>query len=258
MRQQFMRDEPGWLGQDLTVFPRVGSTNQVLRERLSQENVPLGATVIALEQTAGRGRLGRVWTSLKGQGLYVSVVLYPPSLPQGGILSLLAGVALTDAVRDLTKMDAGLKWPNDGIIHGKKYAGILVEAGRLAIPWAIFGLGINVNGQAPEEFSHAITLAQAGADSLTLEALWQKLSHYLEARYERWLVDGHESILSAWRRYSVTLGHEVVAQGLSGTVTGVAEDIDEQGRLLIRHASRLIPISSGELSVRAANGSYTP
>ncbi|WP_020374361.1 biotin--[acetyl-CoA-carboxylase] ligase [Sulfobacillus thermosulfidooxidans] len=256
--ERFRRDEPGWLGQDLRVFPTVGSTNHVLRKRLKEENVPPGATIIAMEQSQGRGRLGRSWWSPPGQGLYVSTLLYPPKLQHAGILSLLAAVALTDAVRRITGLTAGIKWPNDGIIQGKKYAGILVEAGTSPISWAIVGIGINVTGQVPGEIAHAITLEQAGAKKLTLELLWQALAHDLEARYESWLVEGNAGIIEAWRAYSVTLGQIVLAQGPFGQFTGTAEDVDEEGRLLIRHGSSLIPVSSGEVSVRAPDGSYAP
>ncbi|WP_139061554.1 biotin--[acetyl-CoA-carboxylase] ligase [Sulfobacillus thermosulfidooxidans] len=258
MDEKFTRDEPGWLGQDLRVFPTVGSTNQVLRERLKEENVPPGATIIALEQTQGRGRLGRSWWSPPGRGLYVSTLVYPPRLQHAGILSLLAAVALTDTVRRVTGFAAGIKWPNDGMIQGKKYAGILVEAGTAPISWAIIGMGINVTGQVPEEIAHAITLEQAGAENLTLESLWQALAHDLETRYESWLIEGNAVIIDAWRNYSVTLGQIVLAQGPFGQITGRAEDVDEEGRLLIRHGSSLIPVSSGEVSVRAPDGSYTP
>ncbi|MCL4494334.1 MAG: biotin--[acetyl-CoA-carboxylase] ligase [Firmicutes bacterium] len=257
MNEEFIREEQGWIGQDITVLETVGSTNQLLRERLTRENVPPGAAILAFEQTQGRGRSGRNWLSPRGQGLYASVVLYPPRIQHGGILSLLAAVALTDAIREVTGLSAGLKWPNDGILDGKKYSGILVEAGTTPILWAIVGMGINVRGRfGADQFPHAITLEEAGAKNMSLESLWQSIAHHLEARYERWLVEGNLSVIEAWRSYTVTLGKTVVAQGSLGTVTGMAEDVDEQGRLLIRQASGLIPVSSGEVSIRASDGSY--
>ncbi|MCL4318755.1 MAG: biotin--[acetyl-CoA-carboxylase] ligase [Firmicutes bacterium] len=257
MNYGFMREEQGWIGQDITVLDTVGSTSELLRKRLTEENVPSGAAVLALEQTRGRGRSGRNWLSSKGQGLYASILLYPPRIQHGGVLSLLAAVALSDAVREVTGLAVGLKWPNDGVLHQRKYAGILVEAGIAPLLWAIVGMGINVYGRIDEsQYPHAITLEEAGAENVRLESLWQSLAHHLEVRYERWLLEGNPSVIEAWRNYALTLGKSVVVQGPSETITGMAENIDEQGRLLVRQGSLVIPVSSGEVSVRASDGSY--
>lgn len=247
-----------WLGKDLTRLDSVGSTNQVLRERMRQEEVPAGAAVMAGRQTAGRGRMGRAWWSPPDQGLYVSVLLYPPPLRQGGILSLLAGVALTDAVRTLTGLSPGLKWPNDAVMRGKKYAGILVEGGTDPRPWAIVGMGINVRGTVPGEFPQATTISQQAGREIDREELWETLAPALETWYERWESEGNAPVAEAWRRASVTLGQEVEAWAASGRITGIAEDIAEDGALLIRQGSRCIPVISGEVSLRLANGDYAP
>ena len=257
MDHRFIREEQGWIGQDLTVLETVGSTNELLRERLMKENVPPGAAVLALEQTRGRGRSGRSWLSRKGQGLYASVLLYPPRIQHGGILSLLAAVALSEAVSEVTHLAVGLKWPNDGVVDHKKYAGILVEAGIAPILWAIVGMGINVYGRIDKtQYPQAITLEEAGAKEVKLEDLWQSIARHLEASYERWLVEDNRFIIERWRTYALTLGKNVVVEGPSGTITGMAEDIDEQGRLLIRQGSLVIPVSSGEVSIRSSDGSY--
>ncbi|PSR37835.1 MAG: biotin--[acetyl-CoA-carboxylase] ligase [Sulfobacillus thermosulfidooxidans] len=250
--------EPRWLGADLTQLARVGSTNQVLRERMRRQHVPEGAVVLAREQTAGRGRLGRVWWSPPNQGLYVSVLLYPPRTRQGGILSLLAGVALTDAVEQATGMTPGLKWPNDAVMGGKKYAGILVEGGTEPQPWAIVGMGINVLGTVPEDFPHATTLSQELGKDVDIEGLWRHLAKALEQRYEQWLEDGNAPIIAQWKTVSVTLGYAVEVRTPSGLITGIAEDVSDDGTLWIRQGSDRVPVMSGEVSLRLANGAYAP
>ncbi len=257
MASDFRKPDTRWLGQDLTVMESVGSTNQVLRERLKQGHLAPGSTVIAREQTAGRGRLGRVWQSPAGQGLYTSVLVYPPPARYGGILSLLAGVALSDAVRRVCGVPCGLKWPNDGVIGGKKYAGILVEAGSHPEIWAVIGMGVNVRGTVPEEMAAATTLARAAGQEVDPAVLWLELAKALETRYEQWVSTGDHPVAEAWRAVTTTVGQMVVVSGPGGGFTGKAVDIDDSGALLVEGPAGVVPVSSGEVSVRLTNGDYT-
>ncbi len=247
------------MGRNLEYFPSIASTNQYLKARLAQENVPLGATVVADEQTEGRGRLGRPWWSPPIDGLYTSFLVYP-GRQLSGILSLLVGVALSDAIRRETGLDPRLKWPNDVLVSQKKCAGILVEAGHTSQPWAVIGIGVNVLGTMPDAFGNAITLATAAQGAVDRVQLYAHMAECLEIWYESWLTEGSPPILAAWRERSLTLNQAVQVQE-SGHVlfTGRARDIASDGALLVEvEGQRLRRVEAGEVSIRFDNGSYTP
>jgi BirA family biotin operon repressor/biotin-[acetyl-CoA-carboxylase] ligase len=237
----------------------VGSTNQYLKDRLQQENVPLGAAVIADEQTAGRGRLGRAWWSPPGDGLYTSFLVYPEQY-LSGLLSLLAGVALVEAIHTVTGLEASLKWPNDVLVMHKKCAGILVEAGAAPRPWAVIGLGVNVAGDIPDTLSHATSLARASGQPLSRPRLWAMLAQRLENWYETWLTAGAPAVLQGWRDHTATLDQSVeVIEADRIVFRGTARDIDEDGALLVETDGAILRrVQSGEVSIRFDGGRYHP
>lgn len=143
------------------------STNMEARV-LAERGAPEGTVVLADEQTAGRGRQGRPWLSPAGGGVYMSVVLRPKCDPQAvPVLTLMAAVAVTQAVRRLAGVPAVAKWPNDILVYGCKMSGVLIEAGLVAdvLDYAVAGIGINVNTDTsilpPEISGIAISLNQA-------------------------------------------------------------------------------------------------
>ncbi|HZD71770.1 MAG TPA: biotin--[acetyl-CoA-carboxylase] ligase, partial [Actinomycetes bacterium] len=143
-------------------------TTMARAAELARAGAPDGATVVAEEQTAGRGRLGRAWVAPRGTSLLVSVVLRPP-LPsaQAWLVASLAGVALADAARDVmaragSHATVGLKWPNDLLLDGRKAAGMLAEAGAGGgrPPWVVLGMGVNVCQAVtdfPDELADRVT-----------------------------------------------------------------------------------------------------
>src|SRR6516164_975719 len=141
-------------------FFKTDSTNRVAME-LGFAGEPEGAVVMAEEQTAGRGRAGRMWHSEKGTGLYVSILLRPRLAPaQASLLTILAGISAQAAVQGLTGLVPELKWPNDLLLNGKKLGGILTEmhAEPSAVRFVIVGIGINVNQEKfPAEISGTAT-----------------------------------------------------------------------------------------------------
>lgn len=215
---------PGGLWTSLTVVAETGSTNADLLACPAE-----GAVLVAESQTAGRGRLGRSWVSPPRAALTFSVLLRPRiPVSRLGWLPLLAGIAVATAVRDV---GADLKWPNDVLVGGRKLAGILAErspAGDVAI-----GIGINVSMSAAElpppspgalpATSLAIEGAAVGREALLIGVLTE-----FERRYGTVPVD-------EYRRLCATLGRQVRVE-LPGdrTLTGVAEDVDDDGRLLVR------------------------
>lgn len=248
-----------WLGYPTTILDQVDSTNSWLKERWQSGVERNGAAVWADTQTNGRGRLGRSWESPPGSNIYTSVLLEPPKDRLAGVLSLAAGVAVAQAVRRLTGLDARIKWPNDAVIAGRKFCGILVQAGTEPTPWAIVGIGINVTGKVGESFPHAISLEAAGAGSVVREDLWLALIRELEMAYDTWLARGDGWAVHAWEAVNATLGQEVRVER-PGQVPwiGWAERIDPDGGLWVVGPRGRVKVVAGEVSLRLADGRYAP
>lgn len=244
-------------------MPSTGSTNADLMARASGGDAEgvvglEGAVLVAEQQTAGRGRMGRSWVSVPGASLTFSVLLRPVSVPAArrGWLPLLTGVAVASAVRSVAGVDAVLKWPNDVVVGERKLAGILAEQspGGSAV---VIGIGLNV--ATPAE---ALPVSPAGlpATSLLVEGatvsredvLLGILGH-LERWYAAFRADPdpvRTGLLAAYRELSATLGRTVrVELPASRVLTGIARDIDTDGRLLIADDScgSLTPVSAGDV-----------
>ncbi len=249
-----------WLGHPTTVLAEVDSTNRWLKEEWAQRGKNHGVAVWADAQTQGRGRLGRTWLSPPGTNIYTSILVEPPKHRLTGIISIVAGIALIKAVRQITGMDARIKWPNDAVIHGRKFGGILVEAGTVPSPWAICGLGINVNSETDQEFHHATSLRQAHDALIIREDLWVALMTALESVYDQWLDAGDEWAAQEWTRVSATLGQEVLVKRPGGTSwTGLAERLDSDGGLwVVPLGGQRQKIIAGEVSLRLKDGRYAP
>jgi len=239
----------GGLWRDIQVVESTGSTNADLLARALAGEAE-GAVLVAEEQHAGRGRMGRTWTSPPRAALTFSVLLKPAvPLARRGWLPLLAGVAVATAVTQVTGVRTGLKWPNDLLTADAKLAGILAEAAGDAV---VVGIGLNVSTE-PAELSHllaptrpgalpATSLRAAGATALDRASLLLAILGELEHWYRAWQRAGGDPDRSGLRaeytRLSATIGRTVRAelpggQALSGPVAGV----DSDGRLLVRVSS---------------------
>lgn len=242
------------LGQVVHYFPQIGSTNDMARQ-LAQQGADEGTLVVAEEQTEGRGRRGREWLSPPGTGIFASLVLRPKLLPaQAPILTLTAALAGAEAIRELTDLPAGIKWPNDLLINGRKVAGILTEMSAEidTIFHVIIGIGINVNTNSfPAELKNmATSLAAEKGQPVSRCRLLQLFLQRLEVWYDSLLV-GREQVLDRWRELSVTLGRQVTILSPNFTVQGQALDIDQEGALLLETADKeQVRILSGDVSLR--------
>jgi BirA family biotin operon repressor/biotin-[acetyl-CoA-carboxylase] ligase len=256
----------GGLWTALDVVESTGSTNADLLARAVAQPGAGGAggagragegeVLVAEEQTAGRGRLGRTWTSVPGAALTFSVLLRPAPVPQPrrGWLALLAGVAVASAVRSVTEGGAGageegmpgggvvavLKWPNDVLVGDRKLAGILAEQSPDGSA-VVIGIGINVATPAA-----ALPVSPAGlaATSLLVEGAAvarERLLSEVLGRLERWYLafradpdPVRTGLTDAYLALCATLGQRVRVEGPAGRfMTGVARGIDPDGRLLI-------------------------
>jgi len=223
------------IGSVVHAFESVTST-QELAAALAREGAAAGTVVTARHQTGGRGRRGRSWWDAPGRSLLLSVLLRPPGpVAQTPQLSLVAALAIADALATAAALRARIRWPNDVFVDDRKICGILPEAvsgdGR-SVGHVILGLGINVN---QTEFPDALATRATSIRLLTgrpyeLVPLRRMVLEALDQRYARWLAGGFAAVRAECRRCSSTLGERVRADG---GVEGVAVDIAEDGALLV-------------------------
>ena len=243
------------LGQVLHWYEEVGSTNDVAKA-LAEEGAAHGEVVVAERQTAGRGRRGRSWSSPPRRNVYLSAILRPDLPPaRASEVTLLASVAVCQAVRLAGVAAAAIKWPNDVLASGRKLAGVLTEMAAEVerVQWMVVGIGVNVNataGDFPEELRGSATslLVERGAPlprALFAAALLTALEEWLD----RHAADGFAPVRAAWREMSDTLGHEVRIRGGVADLTGVAEDVDEAGALLVRTPTGLERVIAGDVEM---------
>jgi BirA family transcriptional regulator, biotin operon repressor / biotin---[acetyl-CoA-carboxylase] ligase len=212
------------VGRRVLFFRRVDSTNNVAA-RLADDPANDGLAVLAAEQTAGRGQHGRRWQCRPGDGVLLSVLLFPPPpIRRPAVLTAWAAVAVCETVRRLTGLQARIKWPNDVLLRGRKVCGILIEQGR----GSVVGIGLNVR-QPAEHFAeaglpHAASLTQFADADLDARAAAETLLHRMDEEYAR-LLDGDLATLEAcWKWHVGLLGRDVIAERYDGAT--------HRGRLL--------------------------
>ncbi|GAC1330793.1 MAG: biotin--[acetyl-CoA-carboxylase] ligase [Mycobacteriales bacterium] len=221
----------GSLWRELRVLAETESTNADVATA-ARAGADEGLVVVAERQSGGRGRLNRSWSSPPGAGLTLSVLLRPRTPAAGwGWLPLLTGVAVVAALREHAAVPAGLKWPNDVLVDGRKCAGILAEVVGDAV---VLGVGLNVTTTVAElPDARATSLALCGATTLDRDTLLRALLRSLATAYAGWLADP-AALGPAYRSVCVTLGREVRLELPDGsTVEGTAADVDTEGRLVV-------------------------
>jgi BirA family biotin operon repressor/biotin-[acetyl-CoA-carboxylase] ligase len=226
-------------------YPEVGSTNDIA-SALAERNEDEGLVVIADRQTAGRGRLGRSWASPAGAGIYVSVVLRPPSTSVP-LLTIAAGVAIADGIASATGLSTHLKWPNDVQVAGRKLAGILAEG---AISHVVLGIGINVQPAAyPADISARATSIESELGRPVDRGLvLAECLAALASRYRELIAGNGRVVVDAWRRRAAALlGRRVEWESAGDRHTGLAENIDDDGAMIVTGAGGTLKITSGEV-----------
>jgi len=217
----------------------VGSTNELARE-LAAAGAAEGTLVLADEQTAGRGRLGRSWLSPAGSSLLLSLIFRPPWTPQqAGRLTMICSLAAAEAIEAQTGLTVNLKWPNDVLIGGRKVGGVLAELSVMGdvLDYVVAGLGLNVNfdpAQMPQLGNSATSLARELGRPVSRLELLSAFLRRVESSYRRALAGWmpHE----AWAARLETLGRWVQVITPAGQEDGLAEAVDADGALLLRRA----------------------
>lgn len=222
-------------------FRVTDSTNSRARE-LVEAGAPGGTVVTAREQTAGRGRQGRVWTAPEGKALLYSAVLRP--LDERHLLLPLAVPLAVCAAAEALRAGAEcqVKWPNDVWLEGRKLSGILIEA-KPQEGWAVIGIGLNLSIE-PHEFPDDL---RQPAISLGGGVAPEAARRELDAQLARWTGASEEEVLTEWRRRDGLRGREVAWEDGSG----IADGIDDRGNLVVVvPGGDRVSLGAGEVSLR--------
>lgn len=227
-----------FVGQSIYSYDTVSSTQIVARE-LAGSGAKDGTAVISDEQTEGTGRLKRKWHSPSNGGIWLSMIMRPDIPPyHAPQLTLLTAVA---AVQTLNKfgVNAGIKWPNDVLVEGRKIAGILTElhAESDKIHHVIIGIGMNINQPLesfPDELKEiATSVLIEKKQRVDRSEFLQSFFKNFEDIYLLYLEKGFEPIKQLWEKLTITIGKKVTVQSLHGTLTGLATGINDDGVLII-------------------------
>jgi BirA family biotin operon repressor/biotin-[acetyl-CoA-carboxylase] ligase len=241
-------------GKRIYHYFKAGSTNSIAMD-LGQAGEPHGAIVLAEEQTAGRGRSGRAWHSEKTNGIYVTILLRPQISPLlAPLLPMVAGLAVRDAVFEETELAPDLRWPNDVLMAGKKFAGILTEmhAEPDRVRFVIIGIGIDVNHAAmPADLAKiATSLRMVTGKTYSRLQLLVRLLRHLETYYNQFLEEGPAPIVARFNDVSsYARGKHVRISMAKDVFTGTTEGLEPNGLLRVRRDDgRLEVIMSGDVS----------
>jgi BirA family biotin operon repressor/biotin-[acetyl-CoA-carboxylase] ligase len=246
---------PGSLWREVVVLQESPSTNAAVAER-AREGASEGLVLVAEHQTAGRGRLDRVWVTPPRAALTFSFLLTPDRVPTARWpwLPLLAGLAVAEAVRRATDVSCDLKWPND-VLAGeeRKLAGILVErVERAPGAAAVVGVGLNVSTtgeELPVETATSLALQRAG--TLDRSVILRAVLRTFESLYRQWQAEGGDAgggLRDSYVRRCVTVGRDVRVQLPDGeSVSGRATGVDDDGRLLVSTTGGVRVLGAGDV-----------
>lgn len=248
-------------GKRIFAFETIDSTNTCARA-LASCWAHEGTVVIAEEQTAGKGRLGRAWSANRGENLTFSIVLRPKSATESlSLIPLYAAVAVAEAIEQVSGLRLSCKWPNDLLIGNRKAVGILVEGAlkEETVEFVVLGVGVNVNQLTfPEDL-------QIKATSLALELgrpvdrvkLFQAILRSLESHYPARSKKHLSAVLPEWTERSALTGRHITVSQNGTVLDGIARGIDERGALLLEHAGETTALLAGEVTILDSDGGGT-
>ena len=249
-----------WAGQKIKYYDSIDSTN-TMAKTLAEEGYPSGTLVVAGQQIAGKGRRGRTWESPEGTGIFMTLLLKPDIRPNNAsMLTLIAAMAVSRAVTDISGETAGIKWPNDIVMNGKKICGILTELSAQFdyINHIVIGIGINVhNDTFPEEIRHmASSLKQeCGGREFHRAEIIERILEYFEEYYDIFLkTEDLSALTNEYNALLVNRGREVRVLDPKEPFEGKAIGITKNGELIVDTLAARKLVSSGEVSVRGIYG----
>lgn len=237
---------------------QIDSTN-TRAANLAREGAAEGTLILARQQTAGRGRQGRSWSSPADAGIAMSVLLRPQiPLQRLPLITLATGVACASAIEEICGIRLGLKWVNDLTYGGKKVGGILAEMPGQAL---VIGMGINIKLELeslPEDLKTRVEwLENIVGKPVSPNLIVIALARKLEDEYNALINGQDQKILERWKSYSITIGKEIIAQTALKEIRGRAVDLTATGALIIESPDGTrSELTAGEITIRMADGSY--
>jgi BirA family biotin operon repressor/biotin-[acetyl-CoA-carboxylase] ligase len=253
-------DRPsGTIGWRVHYFEELESTQQTAAE-LAARGALNGEVVIAEQQTAGRGRMGRRWHSPPGVNFYGTFILRPEMpVAEAALLSLVAGVAVAETMEMVAPRIVALKWPNDVWLGGRKAGGMIAEAvtdSRHRLVCVLLGIGLNLN-LAPEDIpaelrNRATSVMAATGRPCDRVELAGELFSRLESRYMETLSGGFAAVRPVWERYSALTGRQVTVVDGPSRIAGTVRGIGPDGALLIEAEGRVVRVLAGDVSIEGA------
>lgn len=248
-----------WVGQEIFYFPVLDSTNTKAKQ-LAEEGYPSGTLVVAEQQDAGRGRRGREWASPRGVGIFMTLMLKPDILPNNAsMLTLVAALAVAAAIRKCTGRPAGIKWPNDIVMNGKKVCGILTEMSAQIdyVNHVVVGIGINVHNESfPEDIAQIATslYLETGARyqrAALIEEIWEQFERYYAVFLQTQDLSG---LVKEYEAHLVNMHQSVRVIDPKESFEGRAMGITPRGELMVDTWESRRLVSAGEVSVRGIYG----
>ncbi len=248
-----------YIGRNLNYHDSINSTN--LRAKAIALDEPEGTVIISDEQTQGIGRLGRNWTSPKGKGLYMSIILKPEVEAENvSKITLIGAAAVTKALEDM-EINSGIKWPNDIVINGKKVSGVLTEMSceSYRVNYVVMGIGVNVNldrEDIPHDLRDKATSLKIVTDKeINRQLLLANILNRFEELYNEFKSGHISTTIEICRKKSVLLGEEVRIIKDKETKIGKAIEINSKGQLVVQFQNGVVEnIISGEVSIRGMDG----
>lgn len=245
-----------YMGRPLFFYQETDTTSNRIRE-LGLEGAQEGALAVAETQTAGRGRRGRRWEAPAGTGVWMSLLLRPPIAPAAApTLTLLAGLAVAEALEEVTGLPMEIKWPNDILCNGKKLVGILMEmeCEMQEVHFIVLGIGVNVNitDFPPMLQKTATSLFLEGGRTYSRRQTVHSILEHFEQMYDTFLQDGGFALFrERYRGKCANIGREARVLGRE-EFTAEVLDITPEGELLVRRKDngREEIVFSGEVSIR--------
>jgi BirA family biotin operon repressor/biotin-[acetyl-CoA-carboxylase] ligase len=253
------RGGAGTIGWRIHYFDEVGSTQQVAAEMV-EAGAAAGTVVVAEQQTAGRGRLGRSWHSPAGLNLYSTIILRPRMpIAEVSQLSLVAGVAAADTLATVAPGLVALKWPNDIWLKGRKTGGIIAEAladdGR-DLTAVLLGIGLNLNlglSDLPEDLrDKATSIRIATGRRCDRIAIAAELFARLDARYREAETAGFAAMHPDYERYFALTGREITISDGTTRIAGRSAGVDAKGALMLETEHGVQRVLAGEVTVTGA------
>ena len=248
------------MGRQIRYFSRIDSTNQYAK-RIAEEGAPDGTLIIADEQTAGKGRSGRTWVTPPAEAIAFTLLLRPKLSPDRiSMVTLVMGLAVTNAVNSLYGVSAGIKWPNDVVIKGRKLCGILTEmsAEVRQVNYIVIGVGINANLTSfPEEIREiATSLRLELSRDINRAELIARVMAEFERLYAEFEAQGDlGAVMQEYNELCLNAGSKVRVLDPNGEYTGTSRGINSMGELLVEtEDGQMQEVYAGEVSVRGIYG----